>query len=186
LWTRALLHGHRRHADQLPELKRIVVAIDPATRSGAGHDETGIIIAALGVDDHGYVLEDLSGRYTPSEWASHAIAAYYRHKADLIVAETNQGGDMVEYTLRSFDKNLPFKSLHASRGKVTRAEPIAALDARGMVHHVGLLPVLEDQMCQFVSGLQKNSPDRVDARVWALTELMLHQRPASSPMIWGG
>jgi predicted phage terminase large subunit-like protein len=181
LWQRAWIDRDRR--ERAPELKRIVVAIDPAVKSGDDSDETGLVVAGVGHDDHGYVLEDLSGRYQPHEWAKVAIAAYRRHEADRIVAEVNNGGEMVESVLRQVDASVSFKAVHASRGKVTRAEPISALYEQGRVHHVGAFKALEDQMCAFASDFDRAragySPDRMDALVWALTELMLN---AKQPM----
>jgi predicted phage terminase large subunit-like protein len=128
-------------------------------------------------DKHAYIIEDLSGRYAPHEWAAKAVNAYQRHKADRIIAEKNNGGDMVESTIRMVARNVSFKAVHASRGKVTRAEPISALYERRKIHHVGALSALEDEMCGFTSDFDRTragfSPDRVDALVWALTELML-------------
>lgn len=169
----------RDRVTKAPELKRIVVAIDPAVSNNEGSDETGIIVAGIAGDDHVYVLEDLSGRYAPHEWAKIAVDAYRRHGADRIVAEVNQGGAMVEATLRVVDPNASYKAVHASRGKVVRAEPIAALYERRRVHHVGGFAVLEDQLCGFTSDFDRvrarYSPDRVDALVWALTELATEQ-----------
>lgn len=191
LWTRDTIHRNRKHEADLPPLKRIVVAVDPATTSSRYSDETGIIVAGLGEDGRGYVLEDLSGKYTPAEWASTVVSAYYKHQADRVIAEVNQGGEMVEHTLRTFDPNIAYKSVHASRGKVARAEPVAALDSRGMIHHAGIFTALEDQMCRFdpmgdhgTAG--QKSPDRVDARTWAFTELMLGRPAPAAPKIWGG
>lgn len=162
-----------------PELTRIVVAIDPAAGSGEHADETGIVVAGCDASGHGYVLADASGRYAPAEWARGAIAAYRTHKADRIVAEVNNGGDMVEATLRMVDPNLPFTAVHAARGKVARAEPVAALYEQGKVHHLGAFPLLEDQMCGFSSDFDRAaagySPDRVDALVWALSELLVRK-----------
>jgi phage terminase large subunit-like protein len=159
------------------ELRRIVVAVDPAVSTNEGSDETGIIVAAVGKDDHGYVLEDLSGRYAPHEWAAKAIAAFRRHKADRVVIEANQGGEMASETLRVQDRNLPIKAVHASRGKVVRAEPIASLYERRRVHHVGTFPQLEEQLVMFTSDFDRNSagfsPDRLDGLVWGLSELLL-------------
>jgi len=186
LWTRETLQLNRCAADEVPELKRIVVAIDPAVTSNRDSDETGIIVAGLGVDNHAYVLADLSGKYTPAEWASAALNAYEKYKADRIIAEVNQGGDMVEHTLRTFDSKVSYKGVHASRGKAVRAEPIAALDTQGRIHHAGIFGALEDQMCQFASGSSGTSPDRVDARVWAMTELMLNKPQGEGPRVWGG
>ena len=129
-----------------------MVAIDPAVASGEQSDETGIIVPARDADGHGYVLADASGHYAPAEWARAAIAAYHAHAADRIVAEVNNGGDMVEATLRMIDPNVPFRAVRASRGKTARAEPVAAFYEQGRVHHVGAFPRLEDQMCAFVPG----------------------------------
>lgn len=170
LWTYAQLEQTR--VESVPgDLVRVVVAIDPATSVGEDSDETGIITAGRGRDGHGYVLEDNSGRYTPPEWARRALAAYERHDADCIVAEANQGGLMVEHTLRVQAPHVPVKLVHASRGKVTRAEPIAALWEQGRAHLVGYHPALEDQLCTWQQG--EKSPDRLDATVWALTDLAL-------------
>ncbi|MBI3440658.1 MAG: DNA-packaging protein [Proteobacteria bacterium] len=185
-WTREIIHGNRRHKDDMPEMKRIVVAVDPATTSDRYSDETGIIVAGLGIDDHGYVMADLSGKYAPAQWATIVVAACYKYQADRVVAEVNQGGDMVEHTLRTFDTQISYKSVHASRGKIARAEPIAALDAQGRIHHVGMFGALEDQMCRFNPAAGGASPDRVDARIWALTELMLNKPPSAGPCLWGG
>lgn len=184
LWDRATIDQNRRHPADAPEMKRIVIAIDPAVSSHRHSDETGIIVAGLGADGRGYIMADLSGRMTPAEWSAAVVAAYYKYKADRVVAEVNQGGDLVEHTLRAVDPAIAYKAVHASRGKATRAEPIAALDARGMAHHLGVFAALEDQMCRFDPLDMLHSPDRVDARVWALTELMLNQKPPARPMIW--
>jgi phage terminase large subunit-like protein len=173
----------RDRVARAPELKRIVVAIDPAVSNNEGSDQTGIIVAGIDADKHGYILEDLSGRYAPHEWAAKAVSAYQRHKADRIIAEKNNGGDMVENTIRMVSYNVSFKAVHASRGKVTRAEPISALYEQRKIHHVGALSVLEDEMCAFTSDFDRTragySPDRMDALVWALFELMLEAVPAA-------
>jgi predicted phage terminase large subunit-like protein len=175
LWSRALIEAVR--IVDVPELTRIVVAIDPAAGSGENSDETGIVVAGKDADGHGYVLADLSGRYTPTEWARAAIAAWRSHSADRIVAEVNNGGEMVEATVRMIDPNVPFTAVRATRGKVARAEPVAALYEQGRVHHLGALPLLEDQMCGFAGDFDRAkagySPDRVDALVWALSELLV-------------
>ncbi len=176
LWSRELLEEGRR--EKVPPMRRIVVAIDPAVSVSENSDETGIIVAGLGADGHGYVLEDASGKFSPIEWARRAVALYHKHCADRIVAEANQGGAMVETTIRTVDQNVSFKGVHASRGKVTRAEPIAALAEQFRVHLVGAFPELEDQLCSFEAGLP-GSPDRLDAMVWALTELMV-DRPSTT------
>jgi phage terminase large subunit-like protein len=178
LWKLARIDQARR--ERAPDLARIVVAIDPAVSSSEGSDETGIIVAGKDGRGHGFVIEDLSGRYDPAGWARAAIAAYHRHGADRIVAEVNQGGDLVENTLRTLDANIAYSKVHASRGKFTRAEPVAALYEQGRVHHCGLFPELEDQMTGFVPDLERakfGSPDRVDALVWAVTELLVAPVP---------
>jgi phage terminase large subunit-like protein len=178
LWSRAIIEATRRRV--APELRRIVVAIDPAATSGVSANETGIIVAGRDHDGHAWVLADLSGRYRPLEWAKTAVAAYHAHRADRVVAEVNHGGEMVEATLQVIDPNLPFAPVRATRGKLTRAEPVAAIYGQGKVHHLGVFPLLEDQMCNFVQGGGEAagrragfSPDRVDALVWALTDLLL-------------
>ncbi|HWD58924.1 MAG TPA: terminase family protein, partial [Stellaceae bacterium] len=175
LWNHAVIEAAR--VASAPELTRVVVAIDPAAGSSEHSDETGIVVAAKDAVGHGYVLADLSGRYAPTEWAKAAIAAYRAHDADRIVAEVNNGGDMVEATVRMVDPNVPFGAVRASRGKVARAEPVAALYEQGRVHHLGALPRLEDQMCAFAHDYNRESagysPDRVDALVWALSELLV-------------
>lgn len=172
----------RDRVKSAPELRRIVVAIDPAASNSEGSDETGIVVAGVAEDKQIYVLEDISGRYAPHEWARKAIDAYQRHKADRIIAETNNGGQMVEATLRAVDYRIPFHSVHASRGKVTRAEPIAALYEQRKVHHVGTFPQLEDQLCAFTTDFDRSrngSPDRLDALVWAATQLSEPQNIAA-------
>jgi predicted phage terminase large subunit-like protein len=155
------------------DLQRVVVAIDPAVTSGEHADETGIIVAGLGVDGFGYVLDDLSCRLSPEGWARRAVNAYREYAADRIVAEVNNGGDLVETVLRTIDPKIPYKKVHASRGKAVRAEPISSLYEQGKVFHIRPFVELEDQMCTFVPGNLDGSPDRVDALVWALTDLML-------------
>jgi len=170
LWTRAMIEALR--VDKAPELQRIVVAIDPAVTSTDGSDETGLVVAGLGTDGHGYVLQDASGRYTPDAWARRAMQLYHAWQADRIVYETNQGGEMVEYTLRTMEQTLPLRGVHASKNKQARAEPISALYEQSRMHHVGAeFAQLEDQLCNWVPG--DKSPDRLDALVWAFTELML-------------
>lgn len=158
-----------------PELRRIVVAIDPAVTSNADSDETGIVVAGLGArDGHGYVLEDCTQtQESPDTWMRAAVDAYYRWQADRIVAEVNNGGDLVESLLRTVDPNVPFTAVRASRGKQTRAEPVAALYEQKRVHHVGAFSALEDQMTTWAPAIATKSPDRMDALVWALTALML-------------
>lgn len=161
-------------------MRRITINIDPAATSGEEADETGLTVTGLGEDGHGYVLADESGRYKPNEWGEKAIALYNRFDADVIVAEVNNGGEMVENTLRAIDLNVSYKAVHASKGKVTRAEPVSALYEQKKIHHVGSFPALEDQMCMFTSDFDRKkagfSPDRMDSMVWGFTELMLEEK----------
>ena len=161
---------------EAPEMKRIVVAVDPSgTRGDGGGDDIGIVVAGLGLDGHGYILADETCNLSPEGWGRRAVDLYHRWGADRIVGERNYGGDMVRFTVATADRKAAFKEVVASRGKAVRAEPISALYEQGKVHHVGVFPDLEDQMVNFtVSGfVGEGSPDRADALVWALTELML-------------
>lgn len=175
LWTPEMLDEQRRQpgAERDPGIggmERIVVAIDPAVTSTEESDETGIIVAAKGGDGRGYVLADRTCRESPDGWARRAVQAFHDHQADRIVAEANQGGDMVQHVIFTVDPNVPVTLVHATRGKKIRAEPIAALYEQGRVTHLGPFPELEDQMLTWTpeSG---ESPDRVDALVWAFTAL---------------
>jgi len=180
LWSRDAIEAARVAA--APDLSRIVVAIDPAASAGEGADETGIVVAGLAHDGQVYVLDDRSGRMSPRAWALKAVAAYKSFAADRIVAEVNNGGDMVEATLRSVESDAPFRALRASRGKAIRAEPVAALYEQGRVHHVGCFAALEDQLCGFTADFDRaasgTSPDRLDALVWAVTDLMANRDAA--------
>lgn len=159
---------------QLPAFTRVVVAIDPSVSSDSAEAETGIVAAALGEDGFGYVLDDASiVKPTPEQWGREAVSLYNKLEADRVVGEVNNGGDLVESNVASISKRVAFKKVHASRGKQARAEPIASLYEQGRVKHVGSFPLLEDQMCQWEPGVSLWSPNRVDALVWALTELML-------------
>lgn len=171
LWTRQMIDELR--VSEAPEFTRVVVAIDPAMTSGDEADETGIVVVARGENGHGYVLRDVSGRFSPQTWAQRALGVMAEYRGDRIVAEVNNGGEMVEHTLRTVDRTVPYKAVHASRGKRVRAEPIAALYEQGRMHHVGSFPELEDQMCSFTPDGYDGSPDRLDAMVWAVTELNL-------------
>ena len=178
LWTRSLLE-QSREAGAVPEAARIVVAVDPP--ASANGDECGIIVAALGVDGIARVMADNSlGGASPGEWALRVAETAREWIADRVVAEANQGGAMVETVLRAADQSLPVKLVHASRGKVARAEPVAALYAAGRVRHVGVFARLEDQLCGLLVGGTYagpgNSPDRADALVWAMSELLLGRR----------
>lgn len=173
LWGREMIDDHRLPASSDPDCRRVVVAIDPATTSGEDSDETGIVVAGLGVDGRGYVLGDRSCRLSPEGWAQRAIEAYEHFGADRIIAEVNQGGDMVERVLRSRGSRIPYRKVHASRGKRVRAEPVAALYEQGKVSHVGSHKELEDEMVSFLPEGSDGLDDRVDALVYALSELML-------------
>jgi len=178
LWTRALIDAARIQRSDIrwEMIVRIVVAIDPAVSTTDESDETGIIVAMLARSGHVVVLDDLTCRESPGNWAKIAVAAFKARRADRIIGETNNGGDLVERNIRVEDPNVPFRAVHASRGKMVRAEPVAALYERGMVHHVheGLVK-LEDQMCSYVPGVSRKSPDRLDALVWAITDLVIDQ-----------
>jgi phage terminase large subunit-like protein len=169
LWTQQIVDDHR--VGVVPDLKRVVVAVDPAVTATDESDETGIVVAGIGMNNEGYVLADMTLRSSPGTWAKQALAALHRYDGDRIIGEVNNGGDMVEHTIRTEDRRAPYKEVRASRGKLTRAEPISALYEQGRVHHVGVFSELEDQMTTWVPG--EKSPDRMDALVWALTELML-------------
>jgi predicted phage terminase large subunit-like protein len=172
LWSLSLLEENRRDKAALPPMRRIVVAIDPAVSTGEDADETGIVVCGLGVDGKGYLIEDASGKLAPIEWARRAVGLYRHYGADRIIAEANQGGELVEQTIRTVDRSASYKGVHASRGKITRAEPIAALAEQHNIMHAGVFPELEDQLVSFAGGTGK-SPDRLDAYVWGFTELML-------------
>lgn len=178
LWTRGNIDDNRLR--EVPEdLERVIVAVDPAASSEEGADENGIVVVGLARDAdgyaRGYVLEDGSLRGTPEEWANKAVNLYRKWQADKVVAEKNNGGEMVESVLKTVDRSLPVKLVHATRGKIVRAEPISALYEQGRVHHVGRFDELEDQMCLFsvdnIRNASTGSPDRVDALVWGLSEI---------------
>lgn len=203
LWTRAMLerrthnrypNGARMAPDEvLPVMRRIVVGVDPSGSSGENKtksqkgnrrdesegDEIGIIVAGVDNYDNGYILEDMTVSGSPAEWGQRVVDAYVKWDADLVVGESNYGGAMVEFTVRSFSRSIPFKMVHASRGKAVRAEPVAALYEQGRIRHYGAFPRLEDQMCSMTkngyigSAEIGKSPDRLDAAVWAVTELIL-------------
>ena len=177
LWTLELIEGLRRDKNDLPNMRRIVVAVDPSGCSGpedTRSDEIGITVCGEGVDGHGYLLADLSGRYSPEKWGALAVKAWHDWNADRIVGERNFGGDMVRAVVQAADRNAPYKEVVASRGKVQRAEPISALYEQKRIHHAGTFPALEDQLINFSSSgyLGDKSPDRADSAVWGFTELM--------------
>lgn len=178
LWKRDDIDA-TRISEPPKDLERVIVAVDPAASSNEGSDENGIVVVGVARDAdgylRGYVLEDASLKGTPEEWSRKAVTMYRKWQADKVVAEKNQGGEMVLSVLRAADRSLPVKLVHASRGKIIRAEPISALYEQGRIHHVGRMDLLEDQMCQFsvdnIRDANTGSPDRVDALVWGLTEL---------------
>jgi phage terminase large subunit-like protein len=180
LWTRKLLEETRIRPNAqgkiiIPEMTRIVVAVDPSGSANEESDEAGIICAGVGVDGDGYVWDDRSGIMSPLEWGKTSVDLYRDNLADLLVGETNYGGDMVETVIRTVDLNVNFKKVTASRGKHVRAEPVASLYEQRRVHHVGFLPQLEDELVMFTrKGYEGgSSPNRGDANVFALTELMI-------------
>lgn len=170
LWTRHTIESNRVY--RIPDqTERIIIGVDPSETSTG--DEAGIVAAALSAG-HGYILGDDSLQGSPLQWAQAAVAAYHRHHADMIVAESNAGGEMVALTIATVDPNIRVKLVHSSRGKMVRADPVAAQYEHGLVHHVGSFPKLEDEMCLFVPG--GKSPNRLDAMVFALTELDLSHK----------
>ncbi len=210
LWTLALLEANRVRNAPL-DFKRVVVAVDPAVKDTSlaaadedmdekrGGAETGIVVCGLAEcrckakegweapELHGFVLEDGSGVYSPNEWAQKVAELYRKWQADRVVAEINQGGALVESNIRTLgDSSISYKGVHAAKGKQTRAEPVAAMDERGMIHHVGVHSSLEDQMCTWQPLRSKKSPDRMDARVWGFTELMVDGGGEVGYESWGG
>lgn len=179
LWTRAMLDATR--VSLAPEMSRVVVAIDPSGTNGNDEgDDVGIVVAGRGIDGRAYVLADNTCKLSPDGWARMAITAYHRFAADRIVAERNFGGAMVEAVIRSADRSVPYKEVVASRGKAARAEPISALYEQGRVSHVGAgLADLEDEMVLMTAAgfAGEGSPNRTDALVWALSEVMLAHQP---------
>jgi phage terminase large subunit-like protein len=183
LWRRAQIDELRVRRNEVPELKRLVIAVDPSVSTNEGSNETGIIAIGLGYNNHAYVLDDRSGVYKPDEWGREVVALYNNdgerlpRKGDRVIGEKNNGGDMVEATVRTFDRNISYQGVWASKGKFVRAEPCSALYEQGKVHHVGAFPKLEDQMCEFTADFDRvrsgYSPDRLDALVWGLTKLLV-------------
>lgn len=181
LWTPSLLEKAKQDFQNAP-LQRLVIALDPAVSHNVNSDETGIIVAGVTADGIGVVLEDLSLKGPPHLWMGKTIEAYHRLKADRVVAEVNMGGDLVEQLLRSNDPTVSYKPVRAMRGKAIRAEPVVSLYERGKVWHAHCFPELEEQLCSYIPGRNAKSPDRLDALVWALTELML--TPIPKPKVW--
>lgn len=187
LWSRAMLDSATIKA--APELRRVVVGVDPSGTKGASDsgDSIGIVVAGIDVNGVGYVLADRSCKLSPDGWGRRAVEAYREFKADRIVAEKNFGGAMVEHVIRTVDRSVAYKEVTASRGKAARAEPIAALYEQSRIKHVGLHAALEDEMCSMTANgyAGDGSPDRLDAAVWALTELMVTpQAPVASFGTW--
>ena len=170
LWSNKIIDEARLPEDTEKELKQIIVAIDPAVTNNEDSDETGIVVVGKDHNNEYYVLEDASGKYSPDGWARKAINCFYDWDADRIVAEVNNGGDLVERLLRGMDVNIPYRSVRATRGKMVRAEPVAALYEQRRVHHIGYFPELESQLCSY-TGETKPSPDRLDALVWGISEI---------------
>jgi phage terminase large subunit-like protein len=192
LWSKEIFAANREKGLETTEereallarLRRVVIAVDPSGCAGEDDrrsDEVGIVAAGIGHDGIGRILEDATGRYAPDGWARKALELYDRWQADKIVAETNFGGAMVESTLRTARQRAPIKLLSASRGKVQRAEPVAALYAQGKVRHVGHFAELERQQCLFSTAgyMGPRSPDHADAAIWAVTELLLQTAPGA-------
>ena len=182
LWKREWIEKSRVHdPSEVPAFSRVVVAIDPA--GSIKGSETGIVICGLGVDGDGYVLGDLSGHFSPDTWGQLAVGAYHAYQADAIIGEKNNGGDMVGHVVHTVSPTIPFYPVHASRGKHTRAEPIAALHQQGRIHIVGVLSQLEDQLTSWEAG--DDSPDRLDAMVWGLTDLLLGEQYQEASLLSG-
>lgn len=183
LWKRDRLDECR--VWEVPQLQRMVVAIDPSGGEGPENDEQGIAVGGRGYDSHGYLVADLTCKLSPEGWARVAVKAYHDYQANYIVAEKNYGGDMVLATIRSIDQAVPVRLVNASRGKAVRAEPIAALDAQGRIHQVGTWPEMEDELCSWEPDGSGPSPNRLDARVWLFTELMLGPGKAFTSAVGG-
>mgnify|MGYP001593081695 FL=1 len=198
LWTEEIIERWRANGDELPRMLRIIVAIDPSgsgDEDNADNDEIGIVVVGLGVDGNAYMLEDCTVKAGPKIWGDVATSAYDRHMANLIVAETNFGGEMVKFVVRASKPNVPFEKITASRGKSVRAEPVSVLHEQGKIRFVGTFPQLEDELCGFTSRgyMGTDSPNRADAFVWAVSKLFpgvakVEQKkatpPAPIPIAW--
>lgn len=172
LWSYDMIAPHRRTREEVPDMKRVVVGVDPNASSGPNADEAGIVIGGEGVDGHYYILADASGQMGPAEWARVACQQLEIHKGDHIVAEKNNGGEMVKITLQGYQKHAPVRLVSASRGKIPRAEPVASLYSQGLVHHVGRFPEMESEMMSYTGEPNQASPNRLDALVWMMSELI--------------
>ena len=172
LWSRDMLQSAMlKFNEKLPDFKRVVVAVDPAVTANKDSNETGIVICATDHKGQYYVLNDISGVYTPDTWAKKTVEAYESYKADKVIAEVNNGGDLVQKVVKTVDPNVNYKAVRATRGKFVRAEPIAALYEQKRVKHINRFSLLEDQLCTYNPEISSISPDRLDALVWGLTEL---------------
>ena len=176
LWTEEMIERYRADSGELPAMQRVVVAIDPSgaeDQDNAHNDAIGIVVAGIGLDGNGYVLEDLTCKAGPKVWGNIATTAYDRHQANLIVGEANYGGAMVEFVVRAAKPNVPYRKITASRGKAVRAEPISSLTEQGKIRFAGRFPELEDELCAFTTAgyVGTQSPNRADAFIWAFSEL---------------
>ena len=174
LWKQNMLDEHR--VIRTPELERIVIGVDPAVTGNEESDLTGIVAAGMGVDGRIYVIADKSCRSSPLDWAKQVVQLYRELEADRVVGEVNNGGDLIESLLREFEPDISFRAVRATRGKIIRAEPVAALYEKGKVSHAGVFHDLEDELTGFSPAVNCKSPDRLDALVWAVTDLV---RPVS-------
>jgi len=181
LWTRELIEPARVSKIDREALVRVVVAVDPAVTAGPKSDDTGIVVAGIDKDGKGYVLDDFTCHLPPDKWAKRVMAARLKWKADRVIAEKNNGGMLVESVMRTVDPSMPITLVHASIGKAPHAEPILAVYEQAKVAHVGAFPELEDEMCTWVPG-SRTSPDRLDALVWALSELSPGRVKVSAPV----
>jgi len=180
LWSRDLIEKSiLPYNEKLPDMKRIVVAVDPAVTANKNSDETGIVVCSVDFKGRYYILNDMSGKYTPDAWAKKVVEAYESYKADKVIAEVNNGGDLVERVVKTQHESVSYKSVRATRGKFVRAEPIAALYEQKRVKHLERFSLLEDQLCSYNPEITKQSPDRLDALVWGLTELSARSGIAS-------
>lgn len=184
LWQSDTIGKNRIEPGKVPPLKRIVVAVDPAVSSKDTSDETGIVVKGLGYNGHLYLLADYTDTYTPTEWASKAAWAYHEWKADMVIAEVNNGGDLVETVLRTVEggKYVAYEGVHATRDKLTRAEPVAALAEQGLDHHAGEFEKMEEEMTSWEGKKGEKSPNRIDANVWATFALLPEMASANRRM----
>jgi phage terminase large subunit-like protein len=175
LWKkRTMIDPYR--VDKVPDLKRIAIGVDPAVTSTGKQDETGIVVAGVGYDNRYYIIDDATDLYSTSEWGKASVGAYKKWNADRLIGEVNQGGDLVEMNIQNTDSTVPVKKVHATRGKLKRAEPISALYEDGKVSHVGHLSELEDEMCSYTGDNTDDSPNRLDAMVWVMAFLSQHEQ----------